>query len=121
MIFNLFGKSKKEEMEDLSLSPVLPKAIRESSLLELKDIIAPSALDIKPKHIDLGDKLSRTFYIIQYPRFLTDGWFSEVINLDKEFDVAIFVNPINTEFALRDLKKKIAEVESQISEREIRG
>ncbi len=121
MIFNLFGKSKKEEMEDLSLSPVLPKAIRESSLLELKDIIAPSALDIKPKHIDLGDKLSRTFYIIQYPRFLTDGWFSEVINLDKEFDVAIFVNPINTEFALRDLKKKIAEVESQISERENKG
>ncbi|MCK5588712.1 MAG: conjugal transfer protein TraC [Candidatus Pacebacteria bacterium] len=103
------------------MSPVLPESIRQSAVLDLKDIIAPSALDIKPKYIDLGEKMSKTFFIISYPKFISDGWFSGVINLDKEFDVSIFINPIDTEFALRKLQKKIAEVQSQIIIRENKG
>ena len=113
--------NKKKGKEDYVFSPVIPEAIRESAVLDLKDIIAPSALDIKPKYIDLGGKMSKTFFIISYPRYISDGWFSEVINLDKEFDVSIFINPINTDYALRQLQKKIAEVQSQIMERENKG
>jgi len=90
-------------------------------VLELKDIIAPSALRITSKGVNLGDKLSRTFFVISYPRFLTEGWFSPVINLDKVFDVSIFVHPIDTSIALRQLQKKVAEVESQIRLKEERG
>jgi conjugal transfer ATP-binding protein TraC len=118
-LFNLFNKKNKNY--DFSAQPILPKEIYQSAVLDLKDIIAPSALDIKSKYIDLGEKLSRTFFIISYPRFLSDGWFGQVINLDKEFDIAIYISPIESEFALRKLQKKVAEVQSQIMDREKKG
>ena len=117
---SIFG-SKKEEKKDYEINAILPKQIYQSAVLDLKDILAPSALDVKAKYIDLGDKLSRTFFIISYPRFLADGWFAPVINLDKEFDISIFINPIESQYALKKLQKKVAEVMSQISDRESRG
>ena len=104
-----------------SVLPVLPNEIYESATMELQDIIAPSALKIEPKAINLGDKIARTFFVISYPRFLTDNWFSPIVNLDKIFDVAIFVHPIDTSLALRQFQKKVAEVQSQISARESKG
>ncbi len=91
------------------------------ALLELRDIIAPSALKVTPKSINLGEKIVRTFFIISYPRYLTDGWFSPIINLDKIFDVSIFIHPIETAQILRTFQKKVAEVQSQISTREQKG
>ena len=104
-----------------SVLPVMPEQIYESANLELQDVIAPSALKIEPKSLNLGDKIARTFFIISYPRFLTDNWFSPIINLDKIFDVSIFIHPIDTSLALRQFQKKVAEVQSQISTREARG
>ncbi|HIP21652.1 MAG TPA: hypothetical protein EYG72_01725 [Candidatus Pacebacteria bacterium] len=66
-----FGK--KEKKKDYEINAILPKQIYQSAVLDLKDILAPSALDVKAKYIDLGDKVARTFFIISYPRFLADG------------------------------------------------
>ena len=119
----LFGKEKKTESEEIrtSVLAILPEKIYESANLELQDIIAPSALKIDPKSINLGSKIARTFFIISYPRFLTDNWFSPIINLDKIFDISIFVHPIDTSLVLRQFQKKVAEVQSQISVRESKG
>src|SRR6201989_1070298 len=93
-------------------TPFLPKDIYEAAKLDFADIIAPSALKITPREMNLGDKLLRTFYVISYPRFLSDSWFSPIINLDKVFDVSIFVHPIDTAGMLRKFQKKVAEIES---------
>ncbi|HEY4477967.1 MAG TPA: DUF87 domain-containing protein [Candidatus Paceibacterota bacterium] len=122
-IFDTILGNKKEEISttNASIMPVLPEEIYESATLELQDVIAPSALKIEPKSINLGEKIARTFFIISYPRFLSDNWFSPIVNLDKVFDVAIFVHPIDTSLALRQFQKKVAEVQSQINVRESRG
>lgn len=119
----ILGKKKQpeESKPGASILPVMPEEIYESATLELQDVIAPSALKIEPKSINLGDKIARTFFIISYPRFLSDNWFSPIINLDKVFDVAIFVHPVDTSLALRQFQKKVAEVQSQINIRESRG
>ena len=120
----LFGKKDTGEgkvVADASVVTVLPEEIYQSATLELQDVIAPSALKVGPKSIDLGDKIARTFFIISYPRYLIDNWFSPIINLDKVFDVSIFVHPIDTSLALRQFQKKVAEVESQINVRESKG
>jgi len=104
-----------------SVLAVIPDEIYDKANLELQDVIAPSALKIEAKSINLGDKIARTFFIISYPRFLTDNWFSPIINLDKIFDISIFVHPIDTSLVLRQFQKKVAEVQSQISVRESRG
>jgi conjugal transfer ATP-binding protein TraC len=123
-IDKLLGRKKKQSGKDaakVSLLPVMPEQIYESATMELQDIIAPSALKIEPKAINLGDKIARTFFVISYPRYLTDNWFSPIINLDKIFDVAIFIHPIDTSLALRQFQKKVAEVQSQINAREAKG
>ncbi len=119
---SLLGRNKSgKDTAKVSILPVLPQEIYESATMELQDIIAPSALKIEPKSLNLGDKIARTFFVISYPRFLTDNWFSPIVNLDKIFDVAIFIHPIDTSLALRQFQKKVAEVQSQISARETKG
>ena len=113
----LFGKKEKQ----VAISSVLPQEIYEAGVLELQDIIAPSALKITPKGLNLGDKIARTFFVISYPRYLSESWFSPVINLDKVFDISISIRPIETEKMLRQFQKKVAEVQSQINEREKKG
>src|SRR3989344_1762540 len=98
-----------------STLPVVPEEIYKKASLEFQDIIAPSALKIDSKSISLGDKIARTFFIISYPRFLTDNWFSPIINLDKVFDISLFIHPIDTSLMLRQFQKKVAEVQSQIN------
>ncbi len=115
--FNFFKPKPKPAV----VTSILPQEIFSSAQLELHDIIAPPALKISPRELNLGDKLVRTFFIIQYPRFLGDSWFSPIINLDKVFDVSIFVHPIETADMLKTLTKKVAEVQSQIHMREQKG
>ena len=125
-LFGLFGKkdAKKNlgttEIQSNSL-PVLPEEIYEAAALELKDIIAPAALKIEPKAINLGDKIARTYFVISYPATLTDNWLSPIINLDKIFDISIVINPTENAVVLRTFQKKVAEVQSQIMERESKG
>ncbi|MFA5934793.1 MAG: DUF87 domain-containing protein [Candidatus Paceibacterota bacterium] len=115
-----FLKNKKEE-EKQELTSFLPQEIYDSGVLELQDIIAPSALNISTKELNLGEKIVRTFFVISYPRFLTESWFSPIINLDKVFNISIFVHPIDTTKVLRQFQKKVAEVQSQINSRESKG
>ena len=120
-ISDIFNKKKSDQAKQAKIAPILPSEIYKAATLEFQDVIAPSALQITPKEVNLGDKIARTFFVISYPRFLTDNWFSPIINLDKIFDVSIFVHPIETATILRHFQKKVAEVQSQINTRESRG
>src|SRR3989344_103101 len=115
-----FLKKKKSENSLASIS-ILPHEIYEANTLDLKDIIAPSALKVGPKDINLGEKIMRSFFVISYPSSLGESWFAPIINLDRVFDVAIFVHPIETSKILKKFQKKVAEVQSQIHEREEKG
>lgn len=118
-LLDFLNRGKKEDAP--TVAPVLPKDIYAQGTLDLADTIAPAALKVGSRELELGEKVARSFYTISYPRFLSDGWFTPIINLDKVFDVSIFVNPIDTADALRNFQKKVAEVQSQIAEREDKG
>jgi type IV secretory pathway VirB4 component len=100
---------------------ILPEEIYQAGVLELKDVIAPSALKVSPKELNLGEKVGRTLFVISYPRFLDESWFAPIINLDKIFNISIFIHPVETAKILRHFQKKVAEVQSQISGREEKG
>jgi type IV secretory pathway VirB4 component len=117
-IFDFLKKNTKQEDD---IRPVLPSQIYEAAEMELKDILAPSALGIQPKALNLGDKVVRSYFIISYPRYLTEGWLSPIVNLDKVFDVSIHITPLDTGVVMREFQKKVAEVESQIMIREEKG
>lgn len=112
---------KKKEVAPPGIAPILPEQIYKQGVLELQDVIAPSALKITPREINLGDKIARTFFVMSYPRILTDSWFSPIINLDRVLDISIFIHPIDSAEILKKFQKKVAEVQSQIMTREEKG
>jgi conjugal transfer ATP-binding protein TraC len=107
--------------EIINAGAMLPPDILNATNLNLKDVLAPAAVKVTPKELYVGDKVLRTLFVISFPRFLTEDWFTPVINLDKVYDVSIVIHPVDTEQALRGFQKKVAEVQSQISEREKKG
>lgn len=118
-IFDIIVGKKKQGIPQIT--PVLPKDIYEAGVLELQDIIAPSALKVSSRALNLGDKVVRTFFAISYPRFLPDNWLSPIINIDKVFDISISIIPVDTATVLKEFRKRVAEVQSQIHIREERG
>ena len=114
---NLFKKARK----DKDIAEFLPEQIYQSGMLELQDVIAPAALKVSPKSLNVSGKLTRTFFVISYPRYLTEGWFAPIVNLDKVFDISIFIHPVDTAKVLRQFQKKVAEVQSQMAYRDKKG
>ncbi|MBU6415072.1 conjugal transfer protein TraC, partial [Patescibacteria group bacterium] len=112
-------KTKQNEKEEIF--SVFPEEIYQSGQMTLRDIISPSALQINPSFVRIGEKFARTIFVFSYPRYLHTNWFSPIINMDKIFDIAMFVHPVDTGLILRDLRKQVARVQSQISTREEKG
>ncbi|MEK7541790.1 MAG: DUF87 domain-containing protein [Patescibacteria group bacterium] len=113
-----FGTTKPVDDEILA---VFPEEIYRSGELALKDILTPSALEVRPTYVRLGAKLARTIFVFAYPRYLHTNWFSPIVNMDKIFDIAMYVNPVDTAAMLRTLRRKVAQVQSQITMREEKG
>src|SRR3990167_8676581 len=88
-LLDFLNRGKKED--EVKITPVLPKDIYAEGTLNLADTIAPAALKVASREIELGEKVARSFYTISSPRFLTASWFTPIINLDKVFDVGIFI------------------------------
>ncbi|HBB44113.1 MAG: Type IV secretory pathway VirB4 component-like protein [Parcubacteria group bacterium GW2011_GWC1_44_26] len=121
-MLNFLGKKEdpKTTTETNSV-PVLPQDLYVDKGLNLADIIAPSAVKVESKQLVLGEKFVRSFFITSYPSVVSDNWLSPLINLDKVFDIAIYIHPVDTAAIMKKFEKKVAEVQSQISVRESKG
>ncbi|MBI3589654.1 MAG: ATP-binding protein [Candidatus Liptonbacteria bacterium] len=88
---------------------------------DTKKIIAPAGVQVSSNYLKIGDKFVKTFFVFSYPRYLATGWFEPLINLPNIFDISIFTNPVDTGMALRNLRKKSAQIESQINDQQEKG
>lgn len=121
-MINFLGKTQAVETKaDKNSVPVLPQDLYADKGLNLADIIAPSAVKVESKELVLGEKYVRSFFITSYPSVVSDNWLSPLINLDKVFDIAIYIHPVDTAAIMKKFEKKVAEVQSQISVRESKG
>lgn len=81
----------------------------------LRDLIAPSSLEIHTSHFRIGTKYGRTIYVYGYPRELYTGWISSLINIDQVVDISMFIYPVDTGVVLRNLRKKVTQLEADMS------
>ena len=112
---NLSGNSSASSKEKFSpfQAPI--------STPSIKDLIAPSALKISANYVQVSGYFARTLFIFTYPRYLMTNWFSPVLAMDREMNVSFFINPVETTWIMNQLKKKVAQVQSQISDAESKG
>jgi type IV secretory pathway VirB4 component len=95
--------------------------IYQKGMATVKDIIAPAAFKIESDHIMINKKLATTLFVYTYPRFLQTNWLSPIINLDTTFDISMFIHPQSTAEILRNLRKTVTQIQSQISMNEEKG
>ncbi|MEK7658219.1 MAG: DUF87 domain-containing protein [Patescibacteria group bacterium] len=88
---------------------------------DIKDVIAPAAMENNPNHLKIGDKFVKTLFLFTYPRYLAGGWFNQIINMPSLLDISFFIHPVNTVTMLKNLRKKTAQIEAQLMEREEKG
>lgn len=87
----------------------------EQGITTLRDLISPSSIEINSDHFRLGTKYGRTIYVYGYPRALYTGWLSPLINIDEVLDISMYVYPVDTAVVMKNLRKKVTQLEASIA------
>ncbi|PIR79002.1 MAG: hypothetical protein COX79_04100 [Candidatus Levybacteria bacterium CG_4_10_14_0_2_um_filter_36_16] len=85
-----------------------------SGSVSLVDIISPSSVEVDFKHIRVGDRFYRTFFVVDYPRQVSPNWLSILIDYKETMNTSMFIYPIESKDVLTNLKRKIAEMEATL-------
>lgn len=92
-----------------------------AGMVDIKDIIAPPALEVDFDFVKIGSMYYRTLFVSGYPRFVGANWLSPIINFDHSLDVSFYYYPVEAKGVLSNLRRKIAEMEATIQADSERG
>ena len=70
-------------------------------LVSIKDIIAPSAIEVDFDYLRIDNKYYRTCFVAGYPRFVGLNWLSTLINFDASLKISMFIYPTDGKEILR--------------------
>lgn len=115
-----FGKKKQQLPADPIAIAQAQRAREEQEVDEafrkgitaLRDFIAPSSIEYQKTHFQLGTRYARTYYVYGYPRQLTTGWMSSMVNMDEVMDLSLYIYPVESQVVLDNLRKKVAQLEA---------
>lgn len=111
----LGSKKKTKEVKPKETKKVNNLEVLGKGMVSLVDVIAPSSVEVDFKHIRVGEKYFKTFFIVDYPRFVSVNWLQPLIDFDHELTISMFAYPTSLNDVLSDLRRKIAEMEATIS------
>ncbi|PIR42779.1 hypothetical protein CO058_03390 [candidate division WWE3 bacterium CG_4_9_14_0_2_um_filter_35_11] len=111
------GKKKEDKEVEATVVKTQESAERKlaKGIPSVKDIIAPSAIEVDYNYMKIGDKYFRTLFVSGYPRFVGANWLEPIINFDHSITITMFYYPMNARNVLDDLRRKIAEMEATIN------
>lgn len=92
-----------------------PVAAIEQKKMSVLDVIAPESVEIDLNHIRIGNTYLRTLFTTIKRRFASPGWLEPLINFDNSIDISFYIYPMEGKTVLDDLRRKIAEMEAEIS------
>lgn len=117
LIDNLLGKKQKPITPLAANAQAEEQAVEQFSegLVDVKDIIAPSAIEIDFNHMLVGTKYFRTYFASAFPRFVGANWLNPLINFEKPIDVSTFYYPVDSKLIMDRLERKIGEMEATIN------
>ncbi len=109
-LFDIFKKKAKISEEPFQKEP-----------LRIADIVSPSYIEVKQNYIKMGESFTKSYFVFSYPRYLNTGWLSPIINLNIPMDISFYFHPVSSEKILKKLRKRVTEVQAELSEREEKG
>lgn len=125
-LFSLLKKSPTTPSTTTSGKPAapVPSAAEElnaeiakfsSGLVSILDIIAPEAIEVDFTYQRINATYTRTLFISGYPRSVPANWLSPLINFPHSMDISMYIFPVDSAKILQDLRRKITEMEAELS------
>jgi type IV secretory pathway VirB4 component len=84
-------------------------------LVTIQDIIAPEAIEVDFTYQKINSTYTRTLFVAGYPRSVPANWLSPLINFPAQANISMFIFPTDTSEVLDNLKRKITEMEAEIT------
>ncbi len=107
---NLFGKKRPDKSNGkTSAAELLAKGT-----VSVKDIIAPSFIEVDFNHLKIDDKYYATLFVVGYPRYVSANWLYSLITFDHPLYISMYIYPSESKEVMDDLRRKIAEMQATI-------
>ncbi|MDQ6673827.1 MAG: hypothetical protein M3069_24315 [Chloroflexota bacterium] len=78
----------------------------------LADLIAPSGCEIRADHLRLDGSYARVLVVTSYPRLVSPGWLSLLVETDLPIEASLYVQPLASAEMVRILGIQIARLQS---------
>ncbi len=100
-----------------SVKPLVknPNLTIDSGEMSLHDAISSDHVEVDFDHVKVNNVYYRTLFIAGYPRFVAPGWLEPVVNFNSSLDMSFYIYPVAGKSVLDDLRRKIAEMEAELS------
>ena len=113
-MFNLFGSSKQAKNASAASSLQNVADVMAKGSVSIKDLIAPSFVEVDFNHLKIDSRYYRTLYVVGYPRYVSANWLYSLITFDRPLYISMYIYPTESKVVLDELRRKIAEMEATI-------
>ncbi len=111
---NPFNKKNNQKPQDKKGGANNVASVVGNGTLSIRDIIAPSFVEVDFNHIKIDEKFYRTLFVVGYPRYVATNWLYPIITFDHPLYLSMYVYPTESKAILDELKRKIAQMEATI-------
>lgn len=109
------GKKKEQIAAEERQTLIEAEKIFQEGMATVRDLIAPSSMEVNYDHIRVEGMYARTFVVYSYPRYLDTNWLSPIVNFDATMDIAQFIYPIDSAKIMKILTKKVTQMQSAMN------
>jgi len=78
----------------------------------LADLIAPSGCEVRRDHLRLDSQYARVLAVPAYPRLVSAGWLSLLVESDLQIELSLHVRPLSSADMVRALGLQLARLQS---------
>ncbi|MCI2420056.1 conjugal transfer protein TraC [Saccharopolyspora sp. K220] len=75
-------------------------------------VFAPEAIEVHPRHLQIGGDWIASFAVTGYPREVHPGWLQPLLTYPGRLDVSLHIEPIDPRIAADRLRKQLGKLES---------
>ncbi|KXK09688.1 MAG: hypothetical protein UZ22_OP11002001016 [Microgenomates bacterium OLB23] len=98
-----FGKKKQGTNKP---APHPAADVLSKGMVTVKDLVAPSFVEVDFNHIKIDEKYYRTLFVVSYPRYVSANWLAPLISFDHPVYLSMFIYPTESVHVLKDLRRK---------------
>ena len=88
--------------------------IYKEGLATIKDLIAPSSMEVMYDKLRVSGMYTKTFFVYAYPRYAEVNWLAPVVNFDVSMDISMFIYPSDSAKMMKFMKNKVAQIQSSM-------